>query len=67
MVLPDGCTDPMAGVLDAMGNNRFAALGYLAPTANDGSVDTSLVDALVGRKWDSTGLAGFAGAVAAAS
>ena len=67
MVLPDGCTDPMAGVLDAMGNNRFAALGYLAPTANDGSVDTSRVDALAGRKWDSTGLAGFAGAVAAAS
>ena len=45
MVLPDGCTDPMAGVLDAMGNNRFAALGYLAPTANDGSVDTSRVAA----------------------
>ena len=31
--------DPIAGVLDAMGNNRFAALAYFAPSTDDGNVD----------------------------
>jgi len=59
--------DPLAGVLDAMGNNRFAALTYLAPSADDGNVDTSRIDELSTRGWDQVGMAGFAAALAAGS
>lgn len=59
--------DPMAGVLDAMGNNRFAALGYLAPMAEDGTVDTSRIDELSNRDWDQEGMAGYTAALAAGS
>ena len=59
--------DPMAGVLDAMGNNRFAALGYLAPMAEDGTVDTSRIDELSKRNWDQKGMAGYTAALAAGS
>lgn len=59
--------DPLTGVLDAMGNNRFAALGYLAPTAEDGTVDTSRVDELSKRNWDQKGMAGYTAALAAGS
>lgn len=60
--------DPMAGVLEAMGANPYAALGYLAPAAADGSVDTSRVDALCERHWvDDQGLAGYTAALAAGS
>lgn len=59
--------DPLTGVLDAMGNNSSAALAYLAPTTEDGAVDTSRVADLSARTWDEAGLAGYTGAVAAAS
>ena len=59
--------DPIAGVLDAMGNNRFAALAYFAPSTDDGNVDTSRIDDLSTRDWDQLGLAGFAAALAAGS
>ena len=59
--------DPLTGVLDAMGNNRFAALGYLAPMAEDGTVDTSRVDELSNRSWDQKGMAGYTAALAAGS
>lgn len=54
-------------MLDAMGNNSSAALAYLAPTTEDGAVDTSRVADLSARTWDEAGLAGYTGAVAAAS
>ena len=59
--------DPLTGVLDAMGNNSSAALAYLAPTTENGAVDTSRVADLSARTWDEAGLAGCTGAVAAAS
>ena len=59
--------DPLTGVLDAMGNNRFAALGYLAPMAEDGTVDTSRVDELSNRNWDQKGMTGYTAALAAGS
>lgn len=59
--------DPLAGVLDAMGSNRFAALTYFAPATEDGGVDTSRIDELSTRGWDQVGLAGYTAALAAGS
>ncbi|WP_136192580.1 DUF6571 family protein [Actinomyces procaprae] len=60
--------DPLAGVLDAMGNNPQAALDYLAKASEcgDGS-DMTLVEALSKRDWDEQGFAGFTAALASAS
>ncbi|WP_108966015.1 DUF6571 family protein [Actinomyces sp. Z16] len=60
--------DPLAGVLDAMGNNPQAALDYLAKASEcgDGS-DMTLVEKLSKREWDEQGFAGFTAALAAAS
>ncbi len=57
--IPDVSMDPMAGVLDAMGNNPQAALNYLAPASEDGSVDVSRIDGLSTRDWGQEGLSGF--------
>lgn len=65
--LSDHPYDPLTGVLDAMGNNRFAALAYLAPSTDDGGVDASRIDELAKRDWDRDGMAGFAAALAAGS
>ncbi|WP_314742370.1 DUF6571 family protein [uncultured Actinomyces sp.] len=65
--IPDVSMDPMAGVLDAMGNNPQAALNYLAPASEDGSVDVSRIDGLSTRDWGQEGLSGFTSALAAAS
>ena len=67
LTLPGHSHDPMTGVLDAMGGNPGAALGYLAPAGGDGSVDTSRIDDLSARDWDEEGLSGFTAALAAGS
>ena len=71
--------DPMAGVLDAMGNNAEAALEFLAPakSGEPGTADTTRLDKLTHRwddlkanKLDHLGRDGFSGltaAIAAAS
>ncbi|WP_136314257.1 DUF6571 family protein [Actinomyces procaprae] len=59
--------DPMAGVLDAMGNNPEAALDYLAPASTGGDFDTTRLEELSKREWDEQGFAGFTAAAAAAS
>ncbi|QHO91713.1 hypothetical protein CWT12_10930 [Actinomyces sp. 432] len=60
--------DPLAGVLDAMGNNPKAALDYLAKASESGDgADMTLVEELSKRGWDEQGFAGFAAALAAAS
>ncbi|WP_147680473.1 DUF6571 family protein [Actinomyces ruminicola] len=59
--------DPMAGVLDAMGNNPEAALDYLAPASTGGDFDMTRLEELSKRKWDEQGFAGFTAATAAAS
>lgn len=55
--------DPMAGVLDAMGNNRDAALDFLSPASGN----MERVARLSERDWDQEGMAGLAGALGAAS
>ena len=67
LTLPGHSHDPMTGVLDAMGGNPGAALGYLAPAGGDGSVDTSRIDDLSARDWGREGLSGFTAALAAGS
>nr|WP_176760928.1 DUF6571 family protein [Actinomyces ruminicola] len=60
--------DPLAGVLDAMGNNPKAALDYLAKASESGDgADMTLLEELSKRNWDEQGFAGFTAAVAAAS
>ncbi|MDU0349696.1 DUF6571 family protein [Actinomyces sp. MRS3W] len=60
--------DPLAGVLDAMGNNPQAALDYLAKASESGDgADMALLEELSKRDWDEQGFAGFTAAVAAAS
>ena len=65
--------DPLAGVLDAMGNNPTAALDYLAPEQllpsgdGAGTVDTTQIVNLAQRSWDQAGLSGFTAALAAGS
>lgn len=73
----DPCYDPLAGVLDAMGNNPEAAVAFLAPpttspTADnddptDPQLDTTRMEELAARDWDPTGFAGLTAAAAAAS
>lgn len=68
--------DPLAGVLDAMGNNEEAALEFLAPAKNGepGIADTARLDRLTHR-WDELeslpssqdGFSGLTAAIAAAS
>ena len=70
--------DPLAGVLDAMGNNAEAALEFLAPakSGEPGIADTTRLDRLTHR-WDHLkadrihferdGLSGLTAAIAAAS
>ena len=68
--------DPLAGVLDAMGNNDEAALEFLAPAKNGepGTADTARLDRLTHR-WDELeslpssrdGFSGLTAAIAAAS
>ncbi len=62
--------DPLAGTLDAMGNNPEAALAYLVPNqseSGDSSIDASRIERLSERDWDAQGLAGFTAALAAGS
>jgi hypothetical protein len=69
-------TDPLAGVLDAMGNNEEAALEFLAPakSGEPGTADTARLDRLTHR-WDELeslpssrdGFSGLTAAIAAAS
>ncbi|NDR54767.1 DUF6571 family protein [Actinomyces sp. 565] len=60
--------DPLAGVLDAMGNNPRAALDYLAKASESGDgADMTLLEELSKRDWDEQGFAGFTAALAAAS
>jgi len=60
--------DPMAGVLDAMGNNPEAALDYLVRVpSGSGGLDVSRFEELSMREWDEQGLSGFTAATAAAS
>lgn len=71
--------DPLAGILDAMGNNPDAALNFLAPAkqGEPGVADTSRLQRLTERwkdfnpnfkqDWDRDGFDGLAAAVAAAS
>ena len=71
--------DPLAGILDAMGNNAEAALDFLAPakSGEPGTADTTRLDKLTHRwddlkanKLDHLGRDGFSGltaAIAAAS
>ncbi len=68
--------DPLAGVLDAMGNNEEAALEFLAPakSGEPGTADTARLDRLTHR-WDELeslpssrdGFSGLTAAIAAAS
>ena len=68
--------DPLAGVLDAMGNNEEAALEFLTPakSAEPGTADTARLDRLTHR-WDELeslpssrdGFSGLTAAIAAAS
>jgi len=70
--------DPMAGILDAMGNNAEAALEFLAPakSGEPGTADTTRLDRLTHR-WDDLkadhihferdGFSGLTAAIAAAS
>ncbi|MCR2053185.1 hypothetical protein NSA19_10110, partial [Actinomyces bowdenii] len=64
--------DPLAGVLDAMGNNPDAALDFLAPEGSvpDGSRtggNMNRMYELSKRGWDKDGFAGFTAAIASAS
>nr|WP_143233288.1 DUF6571 family protein [Actinomyces ruminis] len=60
--------DPMAGVLDAMGNSPEAALDYLVRVpGGSGGLDVSKFEELSTREWDEQGLSGFTAATAAAS
>lgn len=64
--------DPLAGVLDAMGNNPDAALDFLAspgyvPDGSHVGGDMTRLHELSQRSWDESGMAGFAGAIAAGS
>lgn len=68
----DPSLDPLAGVLDAMGNNPNAALTFLtkanrSPDGDHISSDMSRLEALSRRHWDEDGFAGFTAAIAAAS
>ncbi|WP_143223461.1 DUF6571 family protein [Actinomyces oris] len=78
--LPGYSVDPLAGILDAMGNNPDAALEFLAPAQKDkpGVADTSRLQKLTQRwqfykdlvdeqQWDQGGFAGLSAALAAAS
>ncbi|VEG28390.1 DUF6571 family protein [Actinomyces howellii] len=69
--ISDPCYDPLAGVLDAMGNNPDAAAAFLAPPASgdatDPQADMTRMKTLAARDWDPTGFAGLTAAVAAAS
>ena len=71
--------DPLAGILDAMGNNPDAALEFLAPAQKNkpGVADTSRLEKLSKRwqvfkdvdeqLWDQGGFTGLSAALAAAS
>lgn len=64
--------DPLAGVLDAMGNNPDAALDFLAPEGSvpDGSRtggNMNRMHELSKRSWDKDGFAEFTAAIASAS
>ncbi len=65
----DPSLDPLAGVLDAMGNNPNAALTFLtkanrSPDGDHISSDMSRLEALSRRHWDEDGFAGFTAAIA---
>ena len=66
-----GSFDPLAGVLDAMGNNPTAALRFLGPPQSgkptDSDADTTRLETLSAQNWDQAGFAGFTAAIAAAS
>lgn len=66
-----GSFDPLAGVLDAMGNNPTAALRFLGPPQSgkptDSDADTTRLETLSVRDWDQAGFAGFTAAIAAVS
>ena len=59
--------DPLAGVLEAMGNqpDAAAAMQFLAPAkdGNESEVDVTRIKNLSARNWDSQGFAGFVNAV----
>ena len=61
-VLTDRAFDPMAGVLDAMGNNPDAAMHFLAPPAkgSKSDADTTRMERLAQRNWESAGYSGAA-------
>lgn len=61
-VLTDRAFDPMAGVLDAMGNSPDAAMHFLAPPAkgSKSDADTTRMERLAQRNWESAGYSGAA-------
>lgn len=68
-VLADSAFDPMAGILDAMGNNPDAAMHFLAPSAkgSNSDADTTRMERLAQRNWEIAGYSGFTAALAALS
>lgn len=68
-ILEGVSVDPMAGVLDAMGNSPYAALKYLYPDseAENDSTAAARLEKLASRKTGEAGFAGLTAAVAAAS
>ena len=68
-VLSGSAFDPMAGILDAMGNNPDAAMHFLAPSAkgSNSDADTTRMERLAQRNWEVAGYSGFTAALAAIS